>query len=87
MPPLHQVRRPEVSPLVHFLFGSIDNTVTTTTNDNSNTTTNTVSGINSTCFSRGRIGTPLGPRALALLHTRYHAVPKLELVTPLAAKW
>jgi hypothetical protein len=24
---------------------------------------------------------------MALLHTRYHAVPKLEEIAPLASKW
>ena len=33
------------------------------------------------------IGAPLSTRALELFHTRYHAVPKLEMVAPLAAKW
>ena len=33
------------------------------------------------------IGSPNSLRALEQLHTRYHAVPALELVAPLAAKW
>ena len=35
----------------------------------------------------GVLGLPLGPRSMSLLHTRYHSVPKLELIAPLAAKW
>jgi len=30
---------------------------------------------------------PMSDAALMLLHTRYHAVPKLEMLAPLAAKW
>jgi len=30
---------------------------------------------------------PLSEGARQLLHTRYHAVPKLEEVAPLATKW
>jgi hypothetical protein len=29
----------------------------------------------------------LGPQALRLLHTRYHAVPKLEAANPMVIKW
>ena len=35
----------------------------------------------------GLAGGPGGPEAKALLHTRFHAVPKLEVIAPLATKW
>lgn len=38
-------------------------------------------------YASERLGGVQAPRALELLHTRYHAVPKLELMAPLAAKW
>jgi len=38
-------------------------------------------------YAEGRLGRPYSDEALSLLHTRYHAVPKLEEVAPLAAKW
>ena len=38
-------------------------------------------------YSADRLGSAYSPAALALLHTRYHAVPKLEEIAPLAAKW
>jgi hypothetical protein len=33
------------------------------------------------------LGRPFSKTSIELLHTRYHTVPKLELVAPLAAKW
>ena len=36
---------------------------------------------------QGVLGCPISPLAMDLLHTRYHSVPKLELLAPLAAKW
>ena len=36
---------------------------------------------------RGVLGRPLSLTAMTLLHSRYHSVPKLELIAPLAAKW
>ena len=39
------------------------------------------------CGASGRLGRPLSDASMALLHTRYHAVPKLEELAPLAAKW
>jgi len=38
-------------------------------------------------YTAERLKTPLSEEARALLHTRYHAVPKLEVLAPLAAKW
>ena len=38
-------------------------------------------------YDQSGIGAPLSARALELFHTRFHAVPKLELVAPLAARW
>lgn len=35
----------------------------------------------------GEVGQPLGQPALQLLHTRYHAVPKMEEANPLGIKW
>jgi iron only hydrogenase large subunit-like protein len=34
-----------------------------------------------------RLGAPGSAAATALLHTRFHAVPKLEVLAPLAAQW
>ena len=36
---------------------------------------------------KGVLGRPLSSLAMSLLHTRYHSVPKLELLAPLAVKW
>ena len=36
---------------------------------------------------QGVLGCPISPMAMEILHTRYHSVPKLELLAPLAAKW
>ena len=38
-------------------------------------------------YCEGRLGQPGSAHAKQLLHTRYHAVPKLELIAPLAVKW
>ena len=38
-------------------------------------------------YAPQRLGGVQSANAVELLHTRYHAVPKLELVAPLAAKW
>lgn len=38
-------------------------------------------------YDSRRLGAPLSDRARQLLHTRYHSVPKLENIAPLAAKW
>ena len=38
-------------------------------------------------FRQGVLGCPISPTAMEILHTRYHSVPKLELLAPLAAKW
>ena len=38
-------------------------------------------------YGPDRLERPLSAAAMELLHTRYHAVPKLEEVAPLAAKW
>ncbi len=38
-------------------------------------------------YCEGRLGRPGSVQAKQLLHTRYHAVPKLELIAPLAVKW
>ena len=38
-------------------------------------------------YTPERLAAPLSDSARALLHTRYHAVPKLDLIAPLAAKW
>jgi hypothetical protein len=32
-------------------------------------------------------GQPMSEKAQALLHTRYHAVPKLEVMNPFGIKW
>lgn len=38
-------------------------------------------------YTEGRLGAPLSEAARSLLHTRYHAVPKLDVIAPLATKW
>ena len=38
-------------------------------------------------YCERRLGSPFSERAKSLLHTSYHAVPKLELIAPLAVKW
>lgn len=38
-------------------------------------------------YDAKRLGKPLSEAARKILHTRYHAVPKLETIAPLAAKW
>ena len=38
-------------------------------------------------YSDERLGQPLSEEAKSLLHTRHHAIPKLEEIAPLAAKW
>ena len=38
-------------------------------------------------YHETRLGAPLSEAARRVLHTRYHAVPKLEIIAPLAAKW
>lgn len=38
-------------------------------------------------YTAGRLGSPLSAAAVDALHTRYHAVPKLEVIAPLATKW
>lgn len=38
-------------------------------------------------YDSQRLQRPLSEAARMLLHTRYHAVPKLETIAPLAAKW
>lgn len=38
-------------------------------------------------FDRDRLVKPLSGASLATLHTRYHAVPSLEIIAPLTAKW
>lgn len=40
-----------------------------------------------TLKGHGVLGCPNSPLSMSLLHTRYHSVPKLELLAPLAAKW
>jgi iron only hydrogenase large subunit-like protein len=38
-------------------------------------------------YAAERLQGPLSDEAMGLLHTRYHTVPKLEEIAPLAAKW
>lgn len=80
-------RRPEDSPLIKYLYSS---------------SSLGPAGVSEICSTHagqdmdidprsitpgGVLGSPLGPSAMAVLHTRYHSVPKLELLAPLAAKW
>jgi iron only hydrogenase large subunit-like protein len=85
-------RRPEDSPLVKYLFSSVSSEQKAVyTSEDSRTLSshhacqNGDTGIRS--VGGGVLGFPLGPSAMAVLHTRYHSVPKLELLAPLAAKW
>lgn len=38
-------------------------------------------------YDARRLASPLSDKARQLLHTRYHSVPKLETIAPLAVKW
>jgi Iron hydrogenase small subunit len=38
-------------------------------------------------YTGHRVVHPLSPNALEMLHTRYHTVPKLEVLAPLSVKW
>jgi iron only hydrogenase large subunit-like protein len=38
-------------------------------------------------YDSRRLAEPMSRKAQEILHTRYHAVPKLDLVAPLAMKW
>ena len=78
------VRRPEDSPLVRYLFGQPAAAAGAAVGGVSG---GGGGGGGGGGFPGGAAGRPLGEGAMSLLHTRYHAVPKLELVTPLAAKW
>ena len=94
-----QYRRPEDAPLVKYLYSSVNHSQLKTftsshatnsqeeysiTEDMKVPTSRTLDPLIPEC---GMLGRPLGPRSMALLHTRYHSVPKLELIAPLAAKW
>ena len=73
-----QVRRPEDNPLVQFLYAS-----TSATSSSASTT----EGVQRGLTGSGSLSAPLSESARRLLHTRYHAVPKLEAIAPLATKW
>lgn len=73
-----QVRRPEDNPLVQFLYAT-----TSTSSSSASTTEGGQRGLKGS----GSLSAPLSESARRLLHTRYHAVPKLEAIAPLAAKW
>jgi hypothetical protein len=38
-------------------------------------------------YNERRLVSPLSNHAIQILHTRLHAVPKLETIVPLASKW
>lgn len=38
-------------------------------------------------YANSRLSSPASDLAISVLHTRFHAVPKLETIAPLAAKW
>ena len=86
-------RRPEDSPLVKFLYTLCSDTPVTATATVTVTATNSNHYLN--CADtptpkgvpQGILGAPSGPMSMSLLHTRYHSVPKLDLIAPLAAKW
>jgi hypothetical protein len=73
-------RKPDDSPLVQYLYNS-------TSAIRSDTATEEATVIEGTVEKKGEELIPLNKTALQLLHTRYHAVPKLENIAPLAAKW
>lgn len=62
---------PSESPLAQFIYG----------------TSNGRDGMDVDGSDRRSSMRPRDALALAMYHTRYHAVPKLELMAPLAAKW
>jgi iron only hydrogenase large subunit-like protein len=81
-------RKPEDSPLVKFLYTSCsDSSVTETTIKDSLNQLISVDLLNPMGVPQGILGAPSGPMSMSLLHTRYHSVPKLDLIAPLAAKW
>ena len=69
-----RVGQPDTSPLVRYLYGHFLGSI----NGNSSS-----GGSGGECVVSG----PLSAPAVATLHTRYHAVPKLEVIAPLATKW
>jgi iron only hydrogenase large subunit-like protein len=88
-------RRPEDSPLVKYLFSSVSSEQTAASvsvSEDSRTHPTHHACHDGDTGPRsvqpgGVLGSPLGPSAMAVLHTRYHSVPKLVLLAPLAAKW
>ena len=83
-------RRPEDSPLIKFLYTSCSdtpNTVTAMATNNINHHLNCSDTPTPKGIPQGILGAPSGPMSMSLLHTRYHSVPKLDLIAPLAAKW
>ena len=81
-------RKPEDSPLVKFLYTSCsDSSVTAATVKDSLDQLRSVDGLGPMGVPQGFLGAPSGPMSMSLLHTRYHSVPKLDLIAPLAAKW
>ena len=83
-------RRPEDSPLVKFLYTSCSDTAVTATATDTNNMNHHLKCAETTALTgipQGILGAPSGPMSMSLLHTRYHSVPKLDLIAPLAAKW
>ena len=81
-------RKPEDSPLVKFLYTSnSDSSVTETIFKDSSNQLISVDVLSPLGVPQGILGAPSGPMSMSLLHTRYHSVPKLDLIAPLAAKW
>ena len=81
-------RKPEDSPLVKFLYTSkSDSSLTGTTVKDSLSQLISVDVLGPMGVAQGILGAPSGPMSMSLLHTRYHSVPKLDLIAPLAAKW
>jgi hypothetical protein len=78
------LRRCEDAPLVQYLYQNYSDTHSHS--NSSQSATSDACRTNGISSSVG-LGTPFSEKAAALLHTRYHAVPKLELVAPLATKW
>jgi iron only hydrogenase large subunit-like protein len=81
-------RKPEDSPLVKFLYTSCsDSTVTETTVKDSLNQLISVNVSSPMGVTQGVLGAPSGPMSMSLFHSRYHSVPKLDVIAPLAAKW
>lgn len=86
-----EVRGPDDSPLVRWLYGDGGGTSNSNSYENnsssSNNDSNCDNGNSDSRFRSGGGGLLSERQRVMILNTRYHAVPKLEAIAPLAAKW